>query len=287
MNLFIKNIIAMTLSLSVNANTDLTLLKNGESLHTTNLQKLKDKFDVQKVTIFNPYTLKPETYNAFSMKQILSSSYTNKWINEFAIRVTTKDGYLPIIETYKFQERKAFLAFSRADNKKFVSLTMYKEKIVDLAPYYLIWIEDKEKFPSRRKAHWPYKVTGFDLISNVPEVIVPPKDADKKIKWGYENVRKHCLSCHSIYGYGSTKVGELITNNLTKKFSDKKLRQLIHNPRSIDKKNQMPRFSPKIDMRKSRIKNIVHYLRFLEKRGSRKRVKSTKTLIKTIEEKIN
>ncbi len=286
MNLFITLIFAILLNLSCYATSELQFYKSEDLLKSLSFEELKSSFKIHKVTVFNPYTLKPETYNAFSMRRILQSIYKDEWKDQFALTVRTKDRYTPIVETYKFKEREAYLAFSRADNKKFVSLTMYKEKVVDLSPYYLIWEEDKNKVPSRRKSHWPYKVIGFELISKIPTFIIPP-EKDQKLNWGYENVRKNCLSCHTVYGYGSTKVSELITNGTTKRYSDKKLAQFIHNPRGINPKSKMPKFSPKIDKRVDRIKNIVLYLRYLEEKKKIKREKSTKSLIKAIEKQIN
>ena len=220
------------------------------------------------------------------MRDILYKVYKDSWKEQFALTVTTKDKYSPIIETYKFEEREAYLAFSRADNKEFVSLTMYKEKIVDLSPYYLIWKEDKAKVPSRRKIHWPYKVTGFDLTNAKVEHLRPPKK-DKRLTWGYQNVRKNCLSCHTVHGYGSSKVSEIISTGMTKRMNDKTLAKFIHKPRSVNPKSKMPRFSPKIDNRADRIKNIVLYLRYLETIENKERETSTKKLFKVIDGKVN
>ena len=281
MNLFIKIAITFLIIHASLANSEVYFSKDNRVVTSLKLQDLKEKFEVHKVTVFNPYTLKPEVYNAFSMRDILQKVYQDSWKDQFALTVTTKDKYSPIIETYKFEERQAYLAFSRADNKKFVSLTMYKEKIVDLSPFYLIWKEDKTKVPSRRKTHWPYKVTGFDLTNDKVEYLIPSKE-NKQLTWGYQNVRKNCLSCHTVHGYGSNKVSEIISTGMTKRMNDKTLAKFIHKPRSINPKSKMPRFSPKIDNRTDRIKNIILYLRYLENIKKRKRETSTKKLLKVI-----
>ncbi|ATH08600.1 hypothetical protein BIY24_11785 [Halobacteriovorax marinus] len=278
--------ILVLLSTSANATEELLFSNEKKQVKKITLSELKSRFKPQKVSVFNPYTLKPEIYNAFDMKEIFNFIYGKKWRDSFAFRVSTKDKYSPLIETYKFNERKSYLAYSRSDNKEFVSLTFYKEKIVDLAPFYLIWNENKEEVPSRRMSHWPYKVIGFNLVSSFPEYLIPPKDSNQKLKWGYENVRKHCLACHSLYGHGSTKAGELISNNLTKKFSDKELKRFINQPRKVNPRSKMPIFSPKIDNRIDRINNIVIYLRYLEEKSKVKRKSKTEALNKELQKRI-
>ena len=74
---------------------------------------------------------------------------------------------------------------------------------------------------------------------------------------------------------------------MTKRMDDKTLAKFIHKPRSINPKSKMPRFSPKIDNRVDRIKNIVLYLRYLETIKNKERETSTKKLFKVIDGKVN
>ncbi|OUR96574.1 hypothetical protein A9Q84_09500 [Halobacteriovorax marinus] len=263
--------------------------KGNESINIYSLEHLKSLFKVHQVSIYNPSTRKTETYNAFSVNAVFKKAFSEKidWKSSFAFTIHTRDQYKPIIETYKFLQREAYLAFERTDLAPFRAITEYGEKLKDLSPFYLIWIEDKEKVPSRRRSHWPYQVTGFSISGLPPKYLIPGPKASKKISYGYKNVRKHCLACHTINGFGSKKAGELVSNGLVEFYSDKKLMRFISKPRNINPLSKMPIFSPKIDHRTDRIRNIVHYLRYITKKNkslemSNGRIDKTKKLNKAL-----
>jgi len=280
----------LTFSLPTFASSKNIFFKKGhESFNIFSLKHLKKNFKVHSVSIYNLSTKKTETYNAFSVNAIFEMAFPKKldWKSSFAFTVHTQDKFKPIIETYKFIEREAYLAFEKPNNAPFTTIIEYGEKLKNLSPYYLIWVEDKEKVPSRRRSHWPYKVTGFSISGKPPKEIIPDKTASKKIYYGYQNVRKHCLACHSVNGFGSRKIGELVSNGLIEAYSDKKLMRFISKPRSINPLSEMPMFSTKIDQRTDRIRNIVHYLRYLTKKnqdqaGKKKRNSKMKSLNKTL-----
>lgn len=280
--------IYLCLSLSTLASSKNIFFKKGQdSFNIFSLEHLKKNFKIHSVTIYNLSTKKTETYNAFLVSDIFESAYPKKlnWKSSFAFTIHTKDKYKPIIETYKFLERKAYLAFEKPGNAPFSSITEYGEKLKDLSPFYLIWVEDKKKVPSRRRTHWPYKVIGFSISGKPPRDIIPDETASKKVVYGYKNVRKHCLACHSVNGFGSTKVGELVSSGLVEHYSDKKLMRFISKPRSINPLSKMPMFSTKIDQRTDRIRNIVHYLRYMTKKNKSKkglRKSKAKSLNKTL-----
>lgn len=259
---------------------------NGKSLK---FKDMKKKYQVHEVEVWNPYIRKHEKYYAFDMKKILNDIYQNKWKSVFSIIVETKDKYTPIIETYKFKERKPFLAFAKVGEKGFNSIFSYKEKLVDLSPFYLIWIEDykakDETKAARRHHHWPYKIMKFSLLNQLPQELLPIFNASKKIIYGYKNYLKQCISCHALKGIGGDKSFELLSSDVMKK-DDKYLYQYISNPRKINPKAQMAPFPLRIEHRTDRIKNIVKYLRYLEKGPPKKVVRKSDldSLIEILEE---
>lgn len=180
------------------------------------------------------------------------------------IRFKTLDKYEPIIEIYKFTNREPYLAFQKKYSQGF-NMAFSKSKIVDLAPYFLIWVEDYKSGAARRFHHWPHKVTGVEFIKFTPLKIMPVFDAKKDVFWGYKNYVKQCIACHAINGFGGDKAGELLKDDILAK-DDKELIRYVSNPKYFNKKAKMPAFPIKIDMRTTRIKNIVKYIRYISNR---------------------
>jgi mono/diheme cytochrome c family protein len=234
---------------------------------TFSLPQLKEKFKIHTVVVYNYDTRSFEKYHAFTFNEILDETYgEDKWQNNFSIKVGTKDKYTPIIEIYKFRQRKAYLAFARADQKQFTTITGYKDKFVKLAPYYLIWKEDYKKNAAKRRNHWPWRIRSFHLEKNAPAQLIPGKEQEEDVTWGYKNYIKQCIACHKINGIGGRKAQELISNKLINKLKDSYLRKFISNPRSINKDSKMPMFPKKIDIRAKRINDIIKYLRYMSTR---------------------
>jgi len=243
------------------------------------LEQLKKQFKTNKVDTYNFYTRSNEGFLAFDFNKILNHVYGSKeWRESTSLKVTTTDDYTPLIETYKFKKRKAYLAYARYDQKPFTTIGQYRDKIIDLSPFYLVWKEDYKKGAAKRRNHWPYKISGIQLQKSEDEKIIPEKGVNQDIIWGYKNFYKQCIACHKVNGVGGMKGDELIENNLVSEKTDEYLLKFIDNPRSIIQKAEMPRFPDKINLRSKRIKDIVKYLRYLDDRrkGKKKKSKSMK-----------
>jgi len=239
---------------------------NDKSL---SLKDLKENYQVHKIEVWNYQTRSFEKYKAFSFKKILNNIYGDQWKNSEFIKVKTKDQYYPFIEIYKFKERKPYIAFKRIDSHSFSSIFGYKDEIVDLSPFFLIWEEDYKGKAARRRDHWPYKITGFELEKYPPVSIIPEPGVDEDIMWGYKNYLKQCLNCHQINSIGGLKGGDIFTNKVFKQ-TDKEIARYILNPKSVNPKSNMSPFALKIDMRGERVKNIIKYMRYISKRNFKK-----------------
>ena len=237
---------------------------NFPNAKTYTLNELKEKFKTKEVGVFNYITNSVETFIAFDFKEVLNTLYGEQWKKNKYIRFKTLDKYEPIIEIYKFTNREPYLAFQKKYSQGF-NMAFSKSKIVDLAPYFLIWVEDYKSGAARRFHHWPHKVTGVEFIKFTPLKIMPVFDAKKDVFWGYKNYVKQCIACHAINGFGGDKAGELLKDDILAK-DDKELMRYISNPKYFNKKAKMPAFPIKIDMRTTRIKNIVKYIRYISKR---------------------
>ncbi len=226
------------------------------------LSDLKKNYKVHKVEVYNFSTRSFEFYNAFSMKEILNTIYPDKkWRNSPYIKVLTTTGYEPMIEGYKFKERKSYLAFERSDKRPFTTMSGYRDVVSNLGPFYLIWKEDYKDKAAIRRDHWPFMITGFRLQDNPDSKFIPTNADSSNISWGYKNFIKQCVACHSIDGFGSEKDGELISNGKIDSFSDEYLMKFISDPKSVKKNSKMDPFPLKIDLRKKRIGDTIKYLR--------------------------
>lgn len=241
------------------------------------LKSLKKKYKSHRISVYNFYINRSESYYAFDFKEILRDIYGKEMNKYFGVEVSTLDKYSPIIEIYKFQERKPYLAYKRADIEPFTTIKYYKDRVIELGPFYLIWEENYKKDAARRRDHWPYKITGFSLVNEPPKRLRPKASVSEDIQWGYKNFIKQCISCHQLDGFGGKKGGELLTSSVLKRRSDSYLMKFIDNPRKMDPNSKMDPFPVKIDIRKKRITDIVKYLRYLEKEQN-KPIKRKKTI---------
>lgn len=239
-----------------------------EKAKDLSLKEIKKFFKSEVIEIYNYNARNIEKYHAFPMNEIFDYRYgKNKWKEASWVKVSTKDEYTPLIEMYKFKERKAYLAYARADQKPFTSILSNRSKIEHLSPFYLIWIENYKKGAAVRRDHWPYQITGFSFQETPPKKLIPKAGSSQAVVWGYKNFIKQCIACHSIDGAGGVKGGELVTSGITASKSDLYLKKFISNPGKVKPGTKMTPFPRKIDLRKKRITDIVTYLRFMEKKS--------------------
>jgi cytochrome c2 len=232
---------------------------------TFTLDQLKSQFRTHKVDVFNFYIRSFESYNAFYLNDLLDSAYgKGKWYKSLLFQVSGKDNYRQIVELNRLITEKAFLAYEKSDNTPFTTIGSYKDKIVDLAPFYLIWKENYKKGVLKIRNHWVWKVAGIKLIKGLPGNILPAKDGPAEIRLGFENYMNQCMACHSIDALGGEKGPEIFHSGLLKNYSDQKLRRLIKNPRKINPKAKMPKFSLKVKHRNKRINAVIKYLRYIQ-----------------------
>ena len=235
---------------------------NGVKL---DLKTMKKVFKVYEVERFNDYINRPETYYAFSAREVLSQVYGPRWIhlNNY-VQVEGTDKYKAIINTYKFRFSAGFIAFKKKNSRIFNTVFEYN-KIVDLSPFFLIWKESYKDGDLRRTDHWVYKLKKISVFKSTPLHLMPKHDASTEVFSGYDNYLKQCIQCHAIDGFGGTKSFNIFKGDYLNK-EDKYLMRFISHPRYFKKGAKMPPFPLKIKRRTNRIKNIVKYIRYMEKR---------------------
>lgn len=260
-------ILVLCLSSSTWATQDLIFFDYSGKKKVLTFKEMNRRFQSDVVEVMNPASLSLEKYKAFNFRKLLNYIYgEGEWEKGFGIKTKSTDNYEPLIETYKFQKRDPYLAYAKADGTPFKSFFKDKNKLMDLSPYYLIWIEDyKNTNAARRRNHWPYKVKSITLEKDPPVKLIPHAKKGSAQYWGFKNYIKQCFMCHQAYGIGGLSAGEIITNGKTKKYTDKQLALFIGKPKSINPNSKMPEFPLRIDLRVKRIKDIVSYIRYIEK----------------------
>ena len=229
------------------------------------LNELKAKFKVHEVEIFNYHINQLETFYAFSFNEIMNSVYHSSWITLSShVEVSAKDDYKAYIGTYKFRFRVPYLAFEKKYSKSFTTVFDYN-KVLDLAPFFIIWKEHYKAGDAQRTSHWVYGVKKIALLRNVPLKIMPELSASENVFKGYDNFFKQCIQCHAIDGFGGNKSFSIFREETLKK-ADKYLMRFISHPKYFDKNSKMPPFPVKITRRTERIRNIMSYIRYISKR---------------------
>lgn len=242
-----------------------TIMFRGENgTQTLNLEQLKKTFRSREVSTFNLNTNRIEIFYAFSMDNIFHKFWkTIQQRNNF-VKVECSDGYVAYIEASKFRANQSFLAFAKKGSHAFTTMGPSKDKAINLGNFFLVWKESYKKGrATRRRHHWPWKVEKISLIDELPDSIKPTTDSSINTNWGYLNYVKQCLPCHSLNGFGGNIGPDLMTYSNWKTKSDKWLKKFISHPKKIDPDSRMPPFPTKIDIRETRINNIVLYLRHL------------------------
>lgn len=250
------------------AKTDLTFLnESGEVKKSYQLGTLYNSFKIVEVEGQAENSISFETYKAFDFAKVFKSALgpLSKYKEFYGLEFKGIDGYRIIIEMEKFLNRQAFLAVEIKGKKEFQILNHYKDSMVPLGPYYLVWKEKYKDGVARRRHHWIYQIKSVQPIKEIPKTLSPGEDVGQAVKYGFMNYMKQCYACHQINGVGGENGGELIINDKVRKLSDKHIKNYISNPRKIDKRASMPRFPKFIKHRRDRIINITHYLRHMDK----------------------
>ena len=116
------------------------------------------------------------------------------------------DGYVSRVPAERFAEYPAYLVFESPGRPSFtVDNPLQNENDVPLGPYYMVW--DNVRHPdllAEGASYWPYQVSEVLLSDTGLEALLPGTMAERYAD-DAALVRKLCLSCHTINGYGGDK----------------------------------------------------------------------------------
>ena len=121
----------------------------------------------QRIRVHEPYEDRTVEFEALPLDEVLDAAYSPEWRSEEEILFTCSDGYQPSIPVQRVLEHRAWLAFSRTDQKGFTiqKRESGEDRTVELGPYYVIWSNlDDARILQEADYGWPYQVEAIDLI---------------------------------------------------------------------------------------------------------------------------
>ncbi len=243
--------------------------EQGRLVKMYSLRQLKNLFKSESFKTISAYTHREDRYNVFGFRKILTYVYGDPktWRENYAIKVTGKDGYESLINMEKFFNNDSYLAYEIPGKTTFTGVTAYKDKFIDLSPYYLVWGKSKKGIYSASRYDWVWKIKKIELVKSPPKELFPGDKVSTSITRGYVGFLKTCVTCHRINGAGGSKNIELIRSNSIGKLTDKYLRNYISNPRKLNPKSTMPFFPKNIKGRRQKIIDISNYLRHMHNKN--------------------
>ncbi|MBT3585515.1 MAG: cytochrome c [Halobacteriovoraceae bacterium] len=216
------------------------------------------------IQIYNRYLRSLEFYKAVPLLDLLKDVMGFYGQENFDVSFVTKTGYAPFIPGKSFKERKAYLAYDRADGQKFVTIGKVSKTIKDLGPLFLIWDNSSKKINRwEHKFSWVYQITGLSLNYDFGN-IDPGSGVDPKIQKGFQHYKNHCMGCHAVGTIGGKLAKNLFINRDLKKWSRERLFRMLDKPAKFKIKN-MPAFAWGDPNREKKKLELLSYLKYLAK----------------------
>ena len=220
----------------------------------------------QRIRVHEPYEDRTVEFEALPLDEVLDAAYSPEWRSEEEILFTCSDGYQPSIPVQRVLEHRAWLAFSRTDQKGFTiqKRESGEDRTVELGPYYVIWSNlDDARILQEADYGWPYQVEAIDLIRTRDRFggMAPPPGSSADVAAGFDAFRIHCSKCHQVNGEGGTIGPELNPAAGSGEYYERDfLRTWIDAPEEIRPKTRMPALNPQLPDRDRTIERIMDYL---------------------------
>ena len=211
-------------------------------------------------------------YVGYRANNVMARLFGEDWQSQArTIEFRALDGYVSRIDVSRFAEESAYLVFARGDGAPFTVDNVEQNQMgVPLGPYYLVW--DNISSPAlvvEGTRNWPYQVKEVHLVAQSDDALVPT-GLDARFHEGAELVRTHCLSCHTVNGFGGAKfVGNLA--EIVKDYGEADFIRLVLTPASERTGATMPALSDGLsEGERRRIANaVLDYLKAVPVRPER------------------
>lgn len=186
-------------------------------------------------------------YVGYPALDVMARLFGKGWkAQDGTIEFRALDGYVSRLDVTRFLKEDAYIVFARKDGAPFtVDNISQNETDVPLGPYYLVW--DNISSPSLLQEgarNWPYQVKEVRLVTLSDEALLPA-GLDARFHEGAELVRRHCLTCHEVNGFGGAKFeGNLA--EIAKDYGEAEFLRLVLTPASEREGATMPALSDRL-----------------------------------------
>ena len=241
----------------------ITFQESSKKVNELDLSDIQQFAATEKITVWEPHEKKEVEYDGFRVIPLLDNIYGADWKKFEEVLFVALDGYKSGVSVEKIKKLNPVLAYARSDSTNFQINNLAQNEIIEAGPYYLVWDNIKNSEIKNDGAYgWPYQVNQLNLVNlqDIYPKTAPTVVAPLKIKEGFMQFKRYCMSCHAIKEEGGTKAPAL--DDITKYLSQKDLIEWMLNPRKFVPTTHMPPMAENLDKneRHKRAKLIYEYL---------------------------
>ena len=173
---------------------------------------------------------RPMRYKAIPIESLIGKPSDDQEAQFVAL-----DGYAPVIDAKRLRGiagARAYLAIEPSD----AAWPPLGQGKPSAGPFYLIWINASGTNVS--PSEWPYQIATIRLQQSLAgrfPLITPNETASDDVRSGFKIYAKQCLPCHTINRQGEAAMGPdlNVPMNPTEYFTERGLKQLVRNPKSV------------------------------------------------------
>jgi len=248
----------------------LSFVDNGHPVKTIEISALVRNSELKTLTINIPTDSIIRSYQGVSLIPLLDAVFDSQWKTRDAIKLTSSDGYQPIIPVPVILKYNGMIAIGENSRGVFSPLARSNGETVDPGPFFLVW-ENIQDVAAKKEPwlSWPWQLTTLELTSFEREYphSSPPSASPESVKKGFLRFRQHCIKCHAINGDGGNIGPELnYPVSVTEYWQPEWLIRFIADPQSVRANSKMIPFYRDIDNREVIIADIIEYLKVMARK---------------------
>ena len=251
-------------TLSIEVRSPLIFKTDKEVILESSAHDLAKEVRPQNISLYDLHYLTNKNYLAFPFVSVLQTVYGQSISDskELSLVFRATDGYEAVINTSRFNEGQAFLAFQDLDHSGWSALPNHGGETA--GPYYLVW-EDTIN-TAQKGFPWPWAIEEIIMVNRdlrykaiVPDSSITNNDIDQ----GFDIFMSRCTSCHALDGYGGTIGPDLNSpQNILTYRTEHMVREMILHP-SKYRTGKMPDF---VDLKGESLDHLISYLSYLRDR---------------------
>ncbi|WP_196221468.1 c-type cytochrome [Sansalvadorimonas verongulae] len=220
------------------------------------LEEMKQKLQIHRIALYDPYYKKQKTYKAFRLDEALALGYPFP-LNQDTLTFYAQDGYNPTLSS-GLNRKGGWLAI---EDLSWEGGWEPRGGAKTMGPFYLVWAGDHER--AEVGYPWPARLVAIELGNYQDKYAhAVPKQAprDSSVYKGYELFRHRCMVCHGLNRHGGDKGPDLLAPRAIVSYrSQEFLKEFIKQP-SAFRYSKMPG-NP--DLSDGEIQALLDYLGYL------------------------